>query len=314
MDQPLTLPVTLGRGYSQAQVSVCCAIVIGSSPDRSTAKQSNMGGAPDTEEVDAFLEQVSEVSILIEGLKKGTISPEYVDKKQELKKEKAAAPKPPVTSFPVTCKPATGSDGSQAQQPEETSDHESAKEKEEARKERLMEKVQELQVNRERKLKARQKYEEYVQVGEQVCTQRPERQLRHDRAQTMLIKGFSGVMLPCHCHTLQANKSQAVGAYGTDYTKWDMWCPEDEEDDLFNSLTPNNPAFRAMERDIDDRHKRCVSSKGQRVMRLHVQAYVAPQSSWQCTPSYMLAHPGNGVPHDANACPPNDCTVELQDG
>jgi hypothetical protein len=39
-----------------------------------------------------------------------------------------------------------------------------------------------------------------------------------------------------------------------------MWCPEDEEDDLFNSLTPNNPAFRAMERDIDDRHKRYVDS------------------------------------------------------
>jgi hypothetical protein len=54
----------------------------------------------------------------------------------------------------------------------------------------------------------------------------------------------------------QANRSQATGAYGTDYTKWDMWCPEDEEDDLFNSLTPNNPAFRTMERDIDERHKR----------------------------------------------------------
>jgi hypothetical protein len=41
---------------------------------------------------------------------------------------------------------------------------------------------------------------------------------------------------------------------GTDYAKWDMWCPEDEEDDLFNSLTP--PDCKAMEKDINDRHKK----------------------------------------------------------
>jgi hypothetical protein len=48
------------------------------------------------------------------------------------------------------------------------------------------------------------------------------------------------------------------GANGTDYARWDMWCPSDEEDDMINGLTPNNPQFRAMERDIEERHKRCV--------------------------------------------------------
>jgi hypothetical protein len=111
-----------------------------------------MGGAPDAEEVDAFLEQVSEVSILIEGLQKGTISPEYVDKKQELKTQKAAAPKAPLPS------PA-------AKAQELEAGHDESANEEEARKERLMEKVKELQANRERKLKARQKYENYVQVS-----------------------------------------------------------------------------------------------------------------------------------------------------
>ncbi len=47
------------------------------------------------------------------------------------------------------------------------------------------------------------------------------------------------------------------GNAGTDYTKWDMWCPEDEEDDMINSITPtHNAAFRAMEKDIDERHKK----------------------------------------------------------
>jgi len=48
----------------------------------------------------------------------------------------------------------------------------------------------------------------------------------------------------------------AASTTGTDYTKWDMWCPEDEEDELFNSLTP--PECKAMEKDINDRHKRCA--------------------------------------------------------
>ena len=42
---------------------------------------------------------------------------------------------------------------------------------------------------------------------------------------------------------------------GTDYTKWDMWCPSDEEDELISKLTlPNTAEFKAMEKDIDERH------------------------------------------------------------
>lgn len=53
---------------------------------------------------------------------------------------------------------------------------------------------------------------------------------------------------------LQSCADQTSAA--TDYRKWDMWCPEDEEDDLINSITPNTPAFRALEKDIDERHNR----------------------------------------------------------
>lgn len=42
----------------------------------------------------------------------------------------------------------------------------------------------------------------------------------------------------------------------TDYAKWDLWTPSDEEDELLSSCTPNTPEFRILEKDIDDRHKR----------------------------------------------------------
>lgn len=55
-------------------------------------------------------------------------------------------------------------------------------------------------------------------------------------------------------HTTQA----AAPTNGTDYLKWDLWCPEDEEDELIASCTPENPQFKAMEKDIDTRHKKCA--------------------------------------------------------
>lgn len=42
----------------------------------------------------------------------------------------------------------------------------------------------------------------------------------------------------------------------TDYVKWEIWCPEDDEDELVASCTPNNAQLQAMERDINDRHAR----------------------------------------------------------
>ncbi|GMH33324.1 hypothetical protein BSKO_01158 [Bryopsis sp. KO-2023] len=47
----------------------------------------------------------------------------------------------------------------------------------------------------------------------------------------------------------------------TDYEKWDLWVPSDEDDDLIQSCTPNTPEFKAMEKDIDERHKRMVSQR-----------------------------------------------------
>ena len=45
----------------------------------------------------------------------------------------------------------------------------------------------------------------------------------------------------------------------TDYEKWELFTPEDEEDELIGSLTPNNPQMKAMEADIDARHARSGS-------------------------------------------------------
>lgn len=42
----------------------------------------------------------------------------------------------------------------------------------------------------------------------------------------------------------------------TDYSKWDLFTPEDEEDEMVNSLTPNDPSIRALEKDINERHQR----------------------------------------------------------
>lgn len=75
---------------------------------------------------------------------------------------------------------------------------------------------------------------------------------------------------------LQVKEGAANTEYGTDYTKWDMWCPEDEEDDLINSCTPNNPAFRAMEKDINERHERWAMSISSRWHAPSASAWALP--------------------------------------
>lgn len=101
---------------------------------------------------------------------------------------------------------------------EETAAAAKAVEKEEARRATLIEKAAQLKKNYERKLKARARFEEYSNT--------------------------------------QRTSGQDTTNSGTDYTRWDMWCPEDEEDELINSITPNSSAFKAMEKDIDERHNR----------------------------------------------------------
>ena len=47
----------------------------------------------------------------------------------------------------------------------------------------------------------------------------------------------------------------------TDYSAWDLWTPSDDEDDPWMQYMPNNPAFKAMEADIDKRHARGVEQR-----------------------------------------------------
>jgi hypothetical protein len=169
---------------------------------------------PHAGDVEEFIDNVSEVSRLIDSLKAGTISPEYVDKKiaartaqQEQQKADPAAPRSPQAALKDINLAAT----------DESAVQDDAERKGEAAKQaELLRKVEELKANRARKLRARQRFDEYSQ------------------------------------------QNSSTQAYATDYAKWDLWCPSDEEDDLFNSIPPNNPAFRAMERDINDRHARFV--------------------------------------------------------
>jgi hypothetical protein len=56
----------------------------------------------------------------------------------------------------------------------------------------------------------------------------------------------------------EAYMKEHTASMGTDYEKWDLWCPEDEEDDLIASCTPHNSQLKAMEKDINERHQRCV--------------------------------------------------------
>ena len=52
-----------------------------------------------------------------------------------------------------------------------------------------------------------------------------------------------------------------TGIKPTDYTAWDLWTPSDEEDDMVRDLTPQGPEFKAMEKDIEERHRRMVHQR-----------------------------------------------------
>ena len=58
-----------------------------------------------------------------------------------------------------------------------------------------------------------------------------------------------------------SSSSSSSARKGTDYGAWDLWTPSDDEDDPWMSYTPNNPAFKAMEADIDKRHARQVERR-----------------------------------------------------
>ncbi|EFJ51905.1 hypothetical protein VOLCADRAFT_86877 [Volvox carteri f. nagariensis] len=191
-----------------------------------------MDSAEDAEE---FIEKVDEVHRLIEGLKAGTVSPDYIDSKQKQKEKKERERQEFVKKHTAGRGPTpAGPEALQSPKKEDEDDHDAEAE----RRERAMAKVKELMANRQRKLHARARYEEYV-------------------------------------------KSLDKTRFGTDYTKWDIWCPEDEEDDLINSIGPNTPQFKAMEKDIDERHRQLVERR-QLAERCRVrgnEAYKARQYS-----------------------------------
>lgn len=175
------------------------------------------------EDVDNFLEQVNEVTRLVEGLQAGTISPEYIDRKQELKqlqqREREEVEKRKAAHLKSN-QPGKAGQKQSGQQDDDADDQAStAQEDEELRREKAMEKAKEIVANRERKLRARLRYEQYVA------------------------------------------SSQDTTTYGTDYTKWDIWCPDDEEDDLINSMAPNTAEFKALEKDIEERHRKMVEAR-----------------------------------------------------
>jgi hypothetical protein len=175
-----------------------------------------------SEDVEDFIDNVNEVSRLIDGLAAGTLPPDYIDRrieerrvkvqqKQKAQSPRGSAPKPALNHLSPR-DAASARDGGAA----DADAAAAAAEQEAARQAELQRKVEELKANRASKLRARARYEEYVQQRQQ----------------------------------------HAASAGAVDYHRWDLWCPEDEEDELFSSLTPNDAGFRAMERDINERHKR----------------------------------------------------------
>jgi len=110
-------------------------------------------------EVEEFLSNVDDVSMLIEGLKSGTISPDYIDRRQELKTQSKASSKPD----PKQIKQQAAPQKPLQQLTEE--EVEKAKEEEEARQARLLQKVEELKASRALKFQARQRYEDYIRVS-----------------------------------------------------------------------------------------------------------------------------------------------------
>ena len=156
------------------------------------------GGLPPRtpQDADEFLENVDEVNALIDGLRSGKISAEYVDRKI---KERDA----------------------ESTQLEE----ERKKEAEEAERR----KYENLSPEEQKKIKAK--------VDEMIAEKE-----RRERAR----KAF---------HEYRA-KMPEDKRRATDYDAWDLWTPSDDEDDPWMQYTPENPAFKAMEADIDREARR----------------------------------------------------------
>ena len=153
------------------------------------------------QEADEFLENVDEVNALITGLKSGTISADYIDRKIKARDAE-----------------------------HEAEAERQVKEAEEAERR----KYENLSPEEQKKIKAK--------VDEMIAEKE-----RRERARAAFHEYRS---------KMPEDKQRA-----TDYDAWDLWTPSDDETDPWMKYTPENPAFKAMEADIDKRHAAQVRAR-----------------------------------------------------
>ena len=157
-------------------------------------------------DADDFLEEVDEVTRLVDGLKRDTISTEYVDR---ILREKEA-------------------EATRAEEKAKAKVEDDAKSRYDAlsdeKKAEVKEKVEDMMRERERREKARELY-------------------------------------AAHRATLSEEDLARRSVASTDYSAWDLWTPSDDEDDPWMQFMPGDPAFKAMEADIESRHTKRVKQR-----------------------------------------------------
>ena len=143
---------------------------------------------------------------LVDGLKRDTISTEYVDR---ILREKEA-------------------EATRAEEKAKAKVEDDAKSRYDAlsdeKKAEVKEKVEDMMRERERREKARELY-------------------------------------AAHRATLSEEDLARRSVASTDYSAWDLWTPSDDEDDPWMQFMPGDPAFKAMEADIESRHAKRVKQR-----------------------------------------------------
>ena len=165
---------------------------------------------PGAHEAESFLEEVEDVTRLVDGLRSGKVSAEYVDRVLREKDEE------------------TEKKETRAKEAKEQAEKTKYDNLPEEKKTEVREKVAEMMREKERRERARELYAKYQET-----------------------LGSSG-----------GSSEERRRTATTDYTSWDLWTPSDDEEDPWMTFTPgDNPAFKAMEADIDKRHERQVRQR-----------------------------------------------------
>ena len=166
---------------------------------------------PGAHEAESFLEEVEDVTRLVDGLRSGKVSAEYVDRVLREKDEE------------------TEKKETRAKEAKEHAEKTKYDNLPEEKKTEVREKVAEMMREKERRERARELYAKH----QETCA------------------GSSG-----------GSGEERRRTATTDYTSWDLWTPSDDEEDPWMTFTPgDNPAFKAMEADIDKRHERQVRQR-----------------------------------------------------